>query len=62
MSVQEESPVTWDVDGWVKAALRNWANRHEEIQIVGHSAEGGERWIEILVHHRRIATILVERA
>lgn len=57
----EESPVTWDVEGWVKAALRNWARCNEEIQVVGHSAEGGERWIELWVDGREIATVLVRK-
>jgi hypothetical protein len=32
MSVQE-SPVTWDVEGWVRAALRAWARDYEEIEV-----------------------------
>jgi hypothetical protein len=64
MSVQahEESPVAWDVEGWVKAALRNWADGYDEIEVHGHRSEGGERWIELTVYGRPVATVLVVRA
>lgn len=58
--VASESHVSWDVEGWVKAAMRAWANGYEEIQIVGHSA-GGERWIEIVVEHVPIARVEVRK-
>ena len=46
MTVQayEDHPVSWDVEGWVRAALRAWARDYEEIQVVR-----GERCLEILV-------------
>lgn len=55
-TAQIESHVNWDVEGWVKAALRNWADGYEEIEV--HAA-GGE--IEICVYGRPIATVLVRK-
>ena len=55
---QEESPVTWDIEGWVKAALRNWARGYDEIRIDGHTA-GDERWISINVHGEQVAVVTV---
>lgn len=55
MSVQaQESPVSWDVEGWVKAALRSWAREDERVQIVAHAAG-----ISIFVDGREIATVTV---
>lgn len=56
MSAQalEESHVSWDVEGWVKAALRNWAHGYEEIQILSN----GER-ISISVYGEQIAVVRV---
>jgi hypothetical protein len=62
MSTQvQESPVTWDVEGWVKAALRAWARDYEEIQIVGHTVPNGQPWIEIVVDHVPIARVEVRK-
>ena len=58
VQAQEESPVTWDIEGWVKAALRNWANKHDGVQIVGHTSEGAS-WISIHVDGRKIASVFV---
>ncbi len=54
----EESPVTWDIEGWVEAALRNWAREDELVQVVGRT-NGGLRWIAIHVDGREVATVLV---
>jgi len=59
MAVQE-SPVTWDVEGWVRAAMCAWARDYEEIQIVGHT-QSGERWQEIVVDGVPIARVEVRK-
>ena len=59
VSALEESHVSWDVEGWVKAAMRAWANGYEEIQV--HTCPDG-RGIEILVHGEPVAVVRVRRA
>ena len=54
----EERHRCWNVEGWVHAALRNWANRRDGIQIVHHTSE---RWIEILVDNKRVASVFVDK-
>jgi hypothetical protein len=56
MSVQE-SPVTWDVEGWVRAALRAWARDYEEIE-VSRTLRGD---LVILVEHVPIARVEVRK-
>lgn len=59
VQAQEESPVTWDIEGWVKAALRNWASGYDEIKITS-MVFGGESRISIHVHDRKVATVAVK--
>lgn len=56
----EESHVQWDVEGWVKAALCNWARDYEEIQIGRFTTEGRSR-IVINVEGVPIATVTVRK-
>jgi len=49
-----------DYEGWVTAALRNWANQLDEdfVQVVRHTAAGESR-ITLHVNGERVATITV---
>ena len=60
MATAENHVVSYDIEGWVKAALRAWAREYEEIQIVGHTTEG-QSWIEILIDHASIARVEVRK-
>ena len=54
VQAQEESPVTWDIEGWVKSALRNWASGDEDVAITSWQNE-----ITIWFRGRKIASVLV---
>jgi len=55
-----ESHVSWDVEGWVKAAMCAWAREYEEIQIARYTQDG-QSWMEILIDHVPIARVEVRK-